>query len=91
MTENANTTAEQLIRACEIGRDAGLRYIYAGNLPGRVGRGEYLLPVVQRVIGRALRLFDSANEGHRKRPVSVMRYKDSRHLGVISQGQKFVV
>ena len=40
MTENANTTAEQLIRACEIGRDAGLRYIYAGNLPGRVGRWE---------------------------------------------------
>jgi pyruvate formate lyase activating enzyme len=40
MTENANTTAEQLIRVCEIGREAGLRYIYAGNLPGRVGRWE---------------------------------------------------
>ena len=40
MQENANTTAEQLIRACEIGRNAGLRYIYAGNLPGRVGRWE---------------------------------------------------
>jgi pyruvate formate lyase activating enzyme len=40
MTENANTTAEQLLRACEIGREAGLRYIYAGNLPGRVGRWE---------------------------------------------------
>jgi len=40
MMENANTTAEQLIRACEIGREAGLRYIYAGNLPGRVGRWE---------------------------------------------------
>ena len=40
MTSNANTTAEQLIRACEIGREAGLRYIYAGNLPGRVGRWE---------------------------------------------------
>ena len=40
MTENANTTAEQLVRACEIGRDAGLRYLYAGNLPGRVGRWE---------------------------------------------------
>jgi pyruvate formate lyase activating enzyme len=40
MTENANTTAEQLIRVCEIGRAAGLRYIYAGNLPGRVGRWE---------------------------------------------------
>ncbi|HEX8141657.1 MAG TPA: AmmeMemoRadiSam system radical SAM enzyme [Pyrinomonadaceae bacterium] len=40
MTENANTTAEQLVRACEIGRAAGLRYVYAGNLPGRVGRWE---------------------------------------------------
>jgi pyruvate formate lyase activating enzyme len=40
MTENANTTAEQLIRACEIGHEAGLRYIYAGNLPGKVGRWE---------------------------------------------------
>jgi pyruvate formate lyase activating enzyme len=40
MQENANTTAEQLIHACEIGRAAGLRYIYAGNLPGRVGRWE---------------------------------------------------
>ena len=40
MTENANTTAEQLIRACEIGRAAGLKFVYAGNLPGRVGRWE---------------------------------------------------
>ena len=40
MQANANTTAEQLVRACEIGRAAGLRYIYAGNLPGRVGRWE---------------------------------------------------
>jgi pyruvate formate lyase activating enzyme len=29
-----------LIRACEIGKESGLRYIYAGNLPGRVGRWE---------------------------------------------------
>jgi pyruvate formate lyase activating enzyme len=40
MTENADTTAEQLIRACEIGRAAGLKFVYAGNLPGRVGRWE---------------------------------------------------
>lgn len=40
MTEYANTTTEDLIRACEIGREAGLRYIYAGNLPGKVGRWE---------------------------------------------------
>lgn len=40
MTDKSNTTAEQLIRACEIGREAGLNYVYAGNLPGRVGRWE---------------------------------------------------
>ncbi|MCA1632451.1 MAG: radical SAM protein [Acidobacteria bacterium] len=40
MTENANTSPEQLVRACEIGRAAGLKFVYAGNLPGRVGRWE---------------------------------------------------
>ncbi len=37
MHDPADTTAEDLQRAAEIGRRAGLRYIYAGNLPGRVG------------------------------------------------------
>jgi pyruvate formate lyase activating enzyme len=37
MTDPANTTAADLRRAAAIGRDAGLRFIYAGNLPGRVG------------------------------------------------------
>ena len=27
-------------RACELGREAGLKFVYAGNLPGRVGRWE---------------------------------------------------
>ena len=31
-----DTNVEDLLRAVEIGRDAGLRYIYAGNLPGMV-------------------------------------------------------
>ena len=35
-----DTNVEDLLRAVEIGRDAGLRYIYAGNLPGRVGAWE---------------------------------------------------
>lgn len=37
MTGPDNTAARHLIRAAEIGKAAGLRYIYAGNLPGRVG------------------------------------------------------
>ena len=28
---------DSLLRAAEIGQEAGLRYVYAGNLPGRVG------------------------------------------------------
>jgi pyruvate formate lyase activating enzyme len=37
MTEQANTTAADLIRAAEIGAGEGLQFVYAGNLPGRVG------------------------------------------------------
>jgi len=40
MTSPRDTNAEDLLRAAEIGRQAGLRYIYAGNLPGRIGRWE---------------------------------------------------
>ncbi len=35
-----NTDSQTLIRAAEIGREAGLRYVYAGNLPGNVGEYE---------------------------------------------------
>jgi pyruvate formate lyase activating enzyme len=37
MTATRNSLASDLIRACAIGRDEGLRYVYAGNLPGEVG------------------------------------------------------
>jgi pyruvate formate lyase activating enzyme len=37
MTDPDNTTAAALVRAAEIGQEAGLRYVYAGNLPGQVG------------------------------------------------------
>jgi pyruvate formate lyase activating enzyme len=35
-----DTTPEDLLRAAEIGQASGLRYIYAGNLPGMVGHWE---------------------------------------------------
>jgi len=41
MTDPENTTSEALIRAAEIGQEAGLNYVYAGNLPGRVGEYEH--------------------------------------------------
>jgi pyruvate formate lyase activating enzyme len=37
MTDPENTQPEDLLRAAEIGKKAGLRYVYAGNLPGQVG------------------------------------------------------
>jgi len=37
MTGPENTPPETLERAWRIGRSAGLRYVYAGNLPGMVG------------------------------------------------------
>jgi len=40
MTDNAATPARKLTRAAEIGTEEGLRYVYAGNVPGRVGEWE---------------------------------------------------
>jgi pyruvate formate lyase activating enzyme len=40
MTGPENTTAEMLLSAAAVGRDSGLRYVYPGNLPGRVGDAE---------------------------------------------------
>ena len=37
MTDPDNTSAETLIRAANIGVKAGLKFVYAGNLPGRIG------------------------------------------------------
>jgi pyruvate formate lyase activating enzyme len=40
MTEPGDTTPEMLVQAAEIGKQAGLKFIYAGNQPGAVGRLE---------------------------------------------------
>ena len=37
MNDPENTTPEMLVHAAEIAQRNGLRYVYAGNLPGRVG------------------------------------------------------
>jgi pyruvate formate lyase activating enzyme len=41
MTDRDATPPETLIRAAELGRAEGLRFVYAGNLPGRVGPFEH--------------------------------------------------
>jgi pyruvate formate lyase activating enzyme len=51
MTDRDATAVESLLRAVEIGRAAGLRYVYAGNLPGRVGELENTrCPACARVV-----------------------------------------
>ena len=54
MDENPPTPAETLQRAAEIGQEAGLSYVYAGNLPGRVGSLEdtHCPKCTRRLIGR---------------------------------------
>jgi len=40
MRDHDDTPIQALLHACEIGKEEGLRYVYAGNLPGRVGPWE---------------------------------------------------
>lgn len=40
MTEPERTSIDALLRAYEIGRSAGLRFVYPGNLPGLIGERE---------------------------------------------------
>lgn len=41
MSDPSATSAKTLIRAAEIGQEAGLHYVYAGNLPGRAEEYEH--------------------------------------------------
>lgn len=40
MTSPSNTPSQTLVRAADLGREAGLHFVYAGNLPGRVDEYE---------------------------------------------------
>ena len=40
MKDSRDTQPEDLLRAAEMGKQSGLRYVYAGNLPGQVGDWE---------------------------------------------------
>src|SRR5207248_2326325 len=40
MMDRRGTVSNDLLRAAETGKKAGLRYIYAGNLPGKTGNWE---------------------------------------------------
>ena len=53
MTDTGRTPVETLIRAYEIGKAAGLRYVYPGNLPGGVGEREHTFcPACEKLLIR---------------------------------------
>ncbi|HEX7138184.1 MAG TPA: hypothetical protein VF219_10070, partial [Vicinamibacterales bacterium] len=54
MQDRRDTTADMLVTAAAIGQANGLRYVYAGNLPGRVGELEHTRCAVcgERVVSR---------------------------------------
>lgn len=69
MTDPDNTRADQLLRAAEIGRGAGLRFVYVGNLPGEVGDWENTrCPQCQETVieryGYLVREYSLTPEGH---------------------------
>jgi pyruvate formate lyase activating enzyme len=41
MVDPPPTSIKTILRAAEIGQEAGLNYVYAGNIPGRVGEYEH--------------------------------------------------
>lgn len=68
MNDSSATTARQLIRAAEIGAEEGLRFVYAGNLPGRVGPWEntfcpHCRTVLIERAGYLLRNYRITNDG----------------------------
>ena len=63
LNDRERTTADTLQRAADIGQEAGLNYVYAGNLPGKVGSLEdTFCPVCQtRLIKRYSYILEEYN------------------------------
>lgn len=53
MTERPPTPASAIHRAAEIGRSAGLKYVYCGNLPGDAGENTFCAGCSRLLIGRS--------------------------------------
>jgi len=52
MYEHPPTSVQTLRRACAIGRNAGLRYVYEGNVPGEGGENTHCYPCGALLIER---------------------------------------
>ena len=86
MTEPDNTPARTLLRAAEIGREAGLNFVYAGNIPGRVEEYEiHQLPQVQPRADQAVGLCDPRVSHHGTGYLFALRGYHRRALAQRSQ------
>ena len=80
MTDPDNTDARTLLRAAEIGVAEGLRFVYAGNLPGPPRPlGEHVLSGLPRASRRAHRL-PRPPEPHPRRPLPRLPARNPRRL-----------
>ena len=77
MTDPDNTDAKTLLRAAEIGKEAGLRFVYAGNLPGRVGEYEdTFCPQCNHRLIRQKRIYHPGISHHQRRDMPEMQYEN---------------
>ena len=80
MDDPDDTQAKDLLRAVEIGKQAGLRFVYAGNLPGMVGDHEdtrchqYLVALMAPLLHPGL-------SSDLRWSLSILQRRDPRPLG----------
>lgn len=65
MLDKPATPVNSLHAACEIGKKAGLKYVYSGNVPGDEGENTYCSSCSHLLIGRyGYRITDNSLSGH---------------------------
>ncbi|MGD8604924.1 MAG: AmmeMemoRadiSam system radical SAM enzyme [Anaerolineales bacterium] len=97
MTDQRSTTRQDLIRAAEIGMEAGLRYVYAGNMPGSVDSYEdTLCPHCNRAVirrtGYLLRSYDVTGDGRCRfcqTPIAGVWPKDPKQVRLSNEADFF--
>lgn len=98
MHDPDNTDARLLMQAAEIGYEEGLRYVYAGNLPGRVGRFEHTycpqcqMALIER-LGYVITDYHITAEGtcpHCQTPVAGIWHKNPRKVRLGTYGDLYM-
>ena len=86
MTGTAETTPDMLRRAAEIGRQAGLQFVYAGNRPGQVGDPRtHRMPALRHPANRAGGVSRDPICPDRQGPMHRLRCADPGTLGHVGR------